>query len=234
MTEFAMSSPPPTGEAPEGFDLDSNEIRVLAVLIEKAFVTPDNYPLSINSLTTGCNQLTGRDPVMTLSDNDVRDALQRLTERKLVSQRDQASARVAKYEHLVRLRYSLPPPEQAAMAVLMLRGPQTAGEIRQRSERMHAFADIAAVESVLEHLSEKYPPMVTALPRVPGTKETRYAHLLGGEKLLAQMSENLGDGAHHGGGSRGRAGELADEVRRLREELDTLRSEFDTFRSQFE
>lgn len=230
MTETSLTA----ADAPEGFDFTQNEIRVLAVLIEKAFVTPDNYPLSVNSLVTGCNQLTGRDPVMTLSENDVRDALSSLIRRKLVSQRDQASARVAKFEHLVRLRYSLPPAEQAVMTVLMLRGPQTPGEIRQRTERMHAFADIAAVETVLVHLSEKYPPMVTSLPRAPGTKETRFAHLLGGETLVAQMTEAMTDPARTSGASRGRNAELEEEVRQLREEIAQLRSEFESFRTQFE
>lgn len=223
-----------TPDIDEGFDLDPIEIRVLAVMIEKAFVTPDNYPLSVNAILTGCNQLTGRDPVMALSEADVRDGLDRLLRRKLISQRDQASARVPKFEHLVRLRHSLPPAEQAVLAVLMLRGPQTAGEIRQRTERMHTFADIEAVDAVLEHLQEKYPPMVAALPRAPGTKETRFGHLMGGRELLAAQIELLGSqplGAGHG---RGRSAELEDEVRRLRDELDQLRADFDRFRSQFE
>ena len=217
-------------DADEGFDLDPAEIRVLGVLMEKAFVTPDNYPLSVNAIVTGSNQLTGRDPVMNLTETEVQDALDRLIARKLVSKRDQAGARVGKYEHLVRLRHSLPPPEQAALATLMLRGAQTAGEIRQRSERMHRFDDIAAVDKVLEHLGEKYPPMVAALPKAPGTKETRYAHLLGGRQAFVQMGEAVASG----GAVRGRTSELEDEVRRLRDELDLLRSEFEKFRSQFE
>lgn len=232
MTEPGAAATTPEIDA--GFDLDPIEIRVLAVMIEKAFVTPDNYPLSVNAILTGCNQLTGRDPVMTLSENEVRDGLDRLLARKLISKRDQASARVPKFEHLVRLRHSLPPAEQAVLAVLMLRGPQTAGEIRQRSERMHTFADIEAVDAVLEHLQEKYPPMVTALPRAPGTKETRFGHLMGGRALLDAQIELLGShplGAGHG---RGRSAELEEEVRRLREELDQLRADFEQFRTQFE
>lgn len=219
--------------ASEGFDLDPIEIRVLGVLIEKAFVTPDTYPLSLNGIVTGCNQLTGREPVLSLSDGEVQAAVDRLMARKLLSRRDQASGRVAKYEHLVRLRHSLPPAEQAVLATLLLRGAQTAGEIRQRAERMHRFDDIGAVEAVLEHLAEKYPPMADALPRAPGTKETRYAHLLGGATAFEAMGESLA-GAPTGGAARGRTSELEDEVRRLREEFDRLRSEFDTFRAQFD
>ena len=225
-----MQDTTPTTEA--GFDLDPAEIRVLGVLIEKSFITPDAYPLSINSITTGCNQLTAREPVMSLSETEVQDAVDRLIARRLVSKRDQQSARVAKYEHLVRLRHSLPPAEQAVLAILLLRGAQTAGELRQRCERLHRFDDVAAVDAVLEHLAEKYPPLVAALPRTPGTKETRHVHLLGGEAAVQEMAE--AQSAAAGGGGRGRIGELEDEVRRLREELDALRGEFAEFRKQFD
>lgn len=228
-----MTEPTTPDTASDGFDLDPIEIRVLGVLIEKAFVTPDAYPLSVHGIVTGSNQLTGREPVMNLSDDEVQGALDRLMARKLVSRRDQASARVAKYEHLVRLRHSLPPPDQAVLAVLMLRGAQTAGEIRQRAERMHRFDDIAAVERVLEHLAEKYPPMAAALPRAPGTKETRFAHLLGGSAAFDALGEALASG-QSAMPARGRSAELEEEVRRLREEVDWLRSEFDKFRAQFE
>lgn len=216
-----------------GFDLDPAEIRVLGVLIEKAFITPDAYPLSINAITTGCNQLTAREPVMSLSEAEVQAAVDSLIARRLVSKRDQASARVAKYEHLVRLRHSLPLAEQAVLAILLLRGAQTAGELRQRCERLHRFDDVAAVEAVLEHLAEKYPPLAVALPRAPGTKETRHVHLLGGEAAVQEMAEAQAGGTA-GGSGRGRIGELEDEVRRLREELDALRSEFAAFRQQFD
>lgn len=228
-----MTDPIDSATDDAGFDLDPTEIRVLGVLIEKAFLTPDTYPLSLNALLTGCNQLTGREPVMNLSESEVQTGIDRLMARKLVSRRDQAGARVAKYEHLVRLRHSLPPPEQAVLATLMLRGAQTAGEIRQRCERMHRFDDIAAVEQVLEHLAEKYPPMAAALPRAPGTKETRYAHLLGGAAAFEALGEAFA-GGQAVAVARGRSSELEDEVRRLREEVDWLRSEFEKFRAQFE
>lgn len=232
MTE--TQSPPET-PITDGFDLTPEEIRVLGVMIEKAFVTPDNYPMSVNAIMTGCNQLTGREPVMSLAETEVQDAIDSLIARKLVSRRDSSSARVAKFEHLVRLRHSLPPAEQAVIATLMLRGPQTAGEIRQRSERMHGFADIASVETVIEHLTEKYPPMVAALPRAPGTKETRFAHLLAGEAQFQALVELVGSGTMASvGTSRGRTAELEEEIKRLREELDALRAEFDLFRAQFD
>lgn len=225
---------PSADSPPEStFDLDAVEIRVLGVLMEKAFVTPDAYPLSINAIVTGSNQLTAREPVMSISDAEAQAAIDSLMARRLVSRRDQASARVPKYEHLVRVRHSLPPAEQAVLATLMLRGAQTAGEIRQRCERLHRFDDIDAVESVLEHLAEKYPPMVATLPRAPGTKEVRHAHLLGGPALFEEMAEAQ-TGAATGGNGRGRIAELEDEVGRLRGELEALRREFDTFRQQFD
>ncbi|ENO90733.1 YceH family protein [Thauera linaloolentis] len=219
--------------AEAGFDLDAAEVRVLGILIEKAFITPDAYPLSVNAIVTGCNQLTAREPVMHLSEAEVQAAIDSLIGRRLAAKRDQPSARVAKYEHLVRLRHSLPPPEQAVLATLMLRGAQTAGELRQRCERLHRFDDIAAVDAVLEHLAEKYPPLATPLPRAPGTKETRHAHLLGGQAAVEEMAESQQAGSG-GAGGRGRIAELEDEIRRLREDFDALRGEFDTFRQQFD
>ncbi len=234
-----MSAQPPSSaravdSATEGFDLDPVEVRVLGVLIEKAFVTPDAYPLSLNAIVTGCNQLTAREPVMSVSEAEAQAAIDSLIARRLVSRRDQPSSRVAKYEHQVRLRHSLPPPEQAVLAVLLLRGAQTAGELRQRCERLHRFDEISAVEAVLEHLADKFPPMATTLPRAPGTKETRYAHLLGGEAAVQDMAEAQAAAPGTPGAGRGRIAELELEVARLGAELDTLRREFDTFRQQFD
>lgn len=216
------------------YDLDPTEIRVLGVLIEKSFLTPDNYPMSINAITSGCNQLTSRDPVLSLSETEVQAAIDQLLERKIVSRRDSSSARVAKYEHLIRLRFSLPEADQAVLALLMLRGPQTVGELRQRTERMHGFADTAAVEAVVRHLEDKYPPMVQTLPRAAGTKESRIAHLMGGPIPEDQLAE-LGRGpSTTRSTASSHQSELAAEVARLREEVDELRKAFAEFRAQFE
>ncbi|MDD3352174.1 YceH family protein [Zoogloea sp.] len=232
MTETPHPLPADAPEAAPGFDLDEFEVRVLAVLIEKAFVTPDTYPLSVNALVTGCNQLTGREPVMSLSEATVLATLDRLAGRGLVSQRHQAGARVSKWEHQVRLRHSLTPPMQAVLAILMLRGPQTIGEIRARCERMHAFATPTEVEEVLERLTDKYPPMVVQLPKIPGTKEARYTHLMSGSAALAlQTFEAGGDVTSPRGG---RMAELEEEVRRLRQQLEWLTSEFEAFRKEFQ
>lgn len=217
-----------TPETRPGFDLDDFEARILAVLIEKSFVTPDAYPLSVNALVGGSNQLTGREPVMSLSEATVLATLERLVERGLVTQRHQAGARVAKWEHQIRLRHSLTPPMQAVLAILMLRGPQTVGEIRIRCERMHAFTSTTEVEGVLERLGDK--GMVIQLPKAPGTKEARYAHLMSGEAATQHAFE-----AAEGHAPRGsRVGELEEEVRRLRQQLEWLTSEFEAFRKQFQ
>ena len=208
-----------THESTDGFDLSPNEARVLAVLIEKRFTTPDQYPLSLNAITTGCNQLTGREPVMQLDESEVSEAISQLLARGLVGRYE--GARVVKYEHRIRLRHSLPPAEQAIMALLMLRGPQTAGELRSRSERMHRFDDIPTVQAALEHLSEKYPPMVMALPRAPGTKETRYAHLMCGEVDVASAMAASAPSAP--GGLAARVETLEAEVAALRAELHQLK-----------
>jgi len=208
-------------DANTAFDLSAEEARVLGVLIEKSYTTPDQYPLSLNALTNGCNQLTGREPVMSLDEATVADAVDSLHARGLVGRRE--GARVVKYEHLVRMRHSLPPAEQAVLALLMLRGPQTPGELRTRSERMYRFDDVPAVLSVLEHLEEKYPAMVVALPRAPGTKETRYMHLMCGEVDVEAMAAALPLGGS-GGGLGARVEALESEVAALRAELNALKA----------
>lgn len=137
-----------TNDSADGQDLlDDFEVRVLAVLAEKEAITPDNYPLSLNALTSGCNQLSSRDPVMSMTEETVIDVLQRLVQRRLVSEVRQAGARVAKYEHRMRMKWSLEQDKLAVLTLLMLRGTQTAGEIRARSGRLHEFASVQDVET---------------------------------------------------------------------------------------
>lgn len=220
-----------------GHLLDVFEIRVLAVLAEKEALTPDNYPLSLNGLVNGCNQLSSRDPVMSISDSTVHDILQRLMQRKFVAEVRQAGARVSKYEHRLRMVWLLEQDKLAILTQLMLRGIQTAGEIRARSVRQHDFSSIAEVESGLQFLMDKYPPLVACLPKVPGTKEPRYAHLLSGEDVLARQETVAGfalgsvivDASRHD-----RVGQLEEEVVRLRREVDWLSGQFETFRKQFD
>jgi uncharacterized protein len=221
------------GAAQGGSDLvlDAVEVRVLGVLAEKEALTPDNYPLSVNALTNGCNQLTSRDPVMSLTEEVVMDTLHRLIQKKLVSEVRQAGARVSKYEHRMRMKWSLEQDKLAVLAMLMLRGLQTAGEIRSRSGRLHDFASVADVETGLQFLIDKYPPLVARLPRAPGEKEVRYMHLLSGEEI----PERAADVAATSPAIRqDRMDELESEVAHLRAEVARLSEQFDSFRKQFD
>lgn len=212
--------------------LDPQELRVLAVLAEKEALTPDAYPMSLNALTNGCNQLSSRDPVMSLSEQEVQQTLDRLIQEKFVTEVRQAGARVAKYEHRLRIKWLLEQDKLAVLTVLMLRGVQTAGEIRARSGRLQEFASIADVESCLQFLIDKYPPLVARLARAPGTKEVRYAHLLAGE--VSEAAEATA-GAGPGGVSRtDRIAQLEAEVATLRGEVEELKAQFQQFRQQFE
>jgi uncharacterized protein YceH (UPF0502 family) len=221
-------------DIPGSFDpassLDPNEVRVLAVLAEKEALTPDNYPMSLNAVMNGCNQLSSRDPVMQLSEDVVHDTLQRLMQRKLVNGIAQAGARVIKYEHRMRIKWSLEQDKVAVLTVLMLRGLQTAGEIRTRSGRLHEFKSVGEAESALQFLIDKYPPLVARLERAPGTKEPRYGQLLGGEIDVARADAASSSAPAAGG----RTAQLEQEVAALRAEVDELKAQFAAFRQQFE
>ena len=230
MTESGLNEAGATADGSDAM-LDTFEVRVLGVLAEKEALTPDNYPLSLNALTNGCNQLTSRDPVMSVSEDAVMDTLHRLIQKKLVSEVRQAGARVSKYEHRMRMKWSLEQDKLAVLAILMLRGIQTAGEIRSRSGRLHDFSSVGDVETALQFLIDKYPPLVVRLTRAPGEKEVRYMHLLSGEEvpehgaaIAAGVPETRQD----------RVAELETEVARLRAEVEQLSAQFDSFRKQFD
>ncbi len=162
--------------------LSAHEARVLGALIEKEATTPEYYPLSVNALANACNQKNNREPVMQLDETDIRRALNRLQDHQLVAAvRD---SRVAKYEHRLQEVFNFTRGETAVLCVLLLRGPQTPGELRGRTERMHRFEELDDVLSVLDKLAQRDPPLVTALPRQPGSREIRYAQLLSGEPVL--------------------------------------------------
>ena len=212
--------------------LDPFEIRVLAVLAEKEALTPDNYPMSLNAIVNGCNQLSSRDPVMQLSEDAVLDTLQRLIARRLVSGVSAAGARVTKYEHRMRIKWTLEQDKVAVLTVLMLRGLQTAGEIRTRSGRLHEFKSVLDFEAPLQFLIDKYPPLVARLERAPGTKEPRYGQLLGGEISVARDDSAFGAAATSAPASR--IGQLEEEVANLRAEVSDLKAQFEAFRQQFQ
>src|SRR2546430_1684284 len=161
--------------------LNEVECRVLGSLIEKEITTPEYYPLSLNALVNACNQKSNRDPVMNLDEAAVRQALHSLDGESLVRYVSAADSRVTKYEHRLQEAFNFYRYEVAILCVLLLRGPQTPGELRDRTERMHQFDDLGAVQSSLQHLMKREPALVKVLPRQPGTKESRYAHLLSGD-----------------------------------------------------
>ena len=215
--------------------LDEFEVRVLGCLIEKELATPEYYPLTVNALTNACNQKSNRDPLMSLEDTEVVRTLDALRMKHLAIQAAEGG-RASKYRHILAERLRLDPPELAVLAELLLRGPQTVGELRNRAERMHQFADLAAVESVLEELLGRTPPLVTRLPRQPGRKESRFAHLFAGEPLLVAeesapppVSARQPMIVEHD-----RLVRLEEEVASLRAEVAELRQAVGAFKAQFE
>ena len=227
-----VTGAPENGAATNAAVLDPHEIRVLAVLAEKEALTPDNYPMSLNAIVNGCNQVSSRDPIMQLTDEVAQDTLQRLIEKKLVNAISQAGARVVKYEHRMRIKWTLEQDKVAVLSILMLRGLQTAGEIRTRTGRLFEFKSVQDVETVLQFLIDKYPPPGARLERAPGTTEPRYGHLLGGE--ISATYEAPSAGAGLGGGGASRIGQLEGEVAALRGELESLTAQFEAFRQQFQ
>ena len=220
--------------------LNAAEVRVLGSLIEKQITTPDYYPLTLNALTNACNQLTNREPVVAFDDSTVVRALDGLRDKRLATLFTGQESRVAKYKHALTDALLLTPGEVALLCVLMLRGPQTIGELRMRSERLFAFDTIPEVEETLNALAARQPqPLIAKLPRQPGTKESRYAQQLSGpaESTAAAASESgprpepatLAVRAENE-----RIAKLEQDVAGLRGELTDLQQKFAEFRKQFE
>jgi uncharacterized protein YceH (UPF0502 family) len=222
----------------EGFAFDQSEIRVLAVLAEKEALTPDNYPLSLNALVNGCNQLSIRDPVMSLSEDCVQQSLHRLILRKFVGEVSQAGARVAKYEHRMRIKWLLEQDKLAILTMLMLRGIQTAGEIRSRTGRMHEFSSVMAVEAGLQFLIDKFPPLAEQFARTPGSKEFRYGHRLSightEDQRQSEADPRVSSKVHIALPHVDRVTQLEQEIIRLRAEVDSLTTQFVEFKKQFD
>lgn len=197
------------------------EARVLGVLIEKQHTVPDAYPLTLNSLVAGCNQKTSRDPVLNASDSDVQATLDRLARLSLVV--ESSGGRVMRYEHNAQRVLALPKEAVALLAMLMLRGPQTAAELRIHCDRLHRFADTSSVEGYLNQLAARVSgALVVELPRQPGARETRWAHLLSGEPAAASMKPVESDGSELIALSEVAA--LRSEVMSLREEVSALKA----------
>ncbi len=221
-----------TPTARPAFTLSAIEARVLATLMEKARTVPDSYPLTLNSLVLGCNQKSSREPLMNVSDAQASDALGNLKALNLV--RESSGSRVTRFEHNFQRGIGVPEQSAVLLGLLMLRGPQTAGELRLNSERWYRFADISSVDGFLEELqdraAEKGGPLVVKLPRAPGAREQRWAHLLSGPVNMTQMAQPATrDGAAGAGADPGdlaqRVGLLENEVAQLRETVQKLCSE---------
>jgi uncharacterized protein len=214
--------------------LTETEARVLGSLVEKDITTPDYYPLSLNALVNACNQKSNRDPAMSLGEDAVRQALHSLNEKGLAGTSSTADSRVSKYEHRMQEAFNFTRRETALLCVLLLRGPQTTGELRGRTERMHRFEDLTDVQSTLQKLMTREEPLVKVLPRQPGTKEARYAHLLCGEQAgwdapavaEVEVTSNSADSQ--------RIARLEEEVAGLHREISDLKQELAGFRRQFE
>jgi uncharacterized protein YceH (UPF0502 family) len=210
--------------------LNAVEARVLGALIEKEITTPEYYPLSLNALVNACNQKNNREPVMHLDEGEVRQALHRLEDDRLAGPRRGSDSRVTKYEHHLQEVFNFTRGEVAVLCVLLLRGLQTPGELRGRTERMYRFEELEDVLSTLQRLMQREPPLVKPLQRQPGTKEIRYAHLLSGEvDGLAEAMQPSSMTAVDASSDRDRLLQVEAEVARLREELAEIKEKVAKF-----
>jgi uncharacterized protein YceH (UPF0502 family) len=211
------------------FSLDADEVRALGSLLEKEVTTPEYYPLSLNALLNACNQKSNRDPVVHFDEDTIERVVYTLRDKGLLLNITGAGSRVPKYGHRLSEKLNLGRRELAILCELMVRGPQTLGELRMRAERMHPFDDLAEVEAVLDRM----PELVTKLPRRPGEKEARYAHLLSGSPAAMDMSpERAVDSPPPPRPDR--IATLEAEVAQLRDEIELLKQRFAGFQKQFE
>lgn len=210
------------------------EVRVLGCLIEKEMTTPESYPMSVNSLVIACNQKSNRSPIMTMTDEDVTRALNRLRYMQMTVVSSEGG-RVPRYRHILAENVRLVPAELAVISELLVRGPQTAGELRTRCERMCPFPDLAAMEDVLKELTERNRPLVTSLPRQPGRKEVRHAHLFSGKPIISDEEQQVAPepARRRVMVENERIAQLEAEVAALRGEIATLRRTAEDFRNRF-
>ena len=214
--------------------LSDVETRVLGALVEKELTTPEYYPLSLNALVNACNQKSNREPVMNLDEDAVREAIRMLDKKGLAGAADNMVSRVSKYEHRLQEAYNFTRHETAILAELLLRGPQTPGELRGRAGRMHSFDDLGIVLTTLRKLMEREPALVKLLPRQPGTKEARYAHLLSGDVEVAEAEQPDRSSPASEGKDDLRIAHLEEQVTALQSEIAELKNQFAVFKKQFE
>ncbi|MBC7898944.1 MAG: YceH family protein [Saprospiraceae bacterium] len=214
--------------------LSEVEVRVLGSLVEKQLTTPEYYPLTMNALTAACNQKSNRDPVMALDDTAILKAIDSLRDKNLVYLYYGSTSRTVKYKHMLPSVYELEPPAVAVLAVLVLRGAQTLGEIRERTGRLFEFSGLGEVQETLDDLSRRDEPLVVKLERQPGQKEARFAHLLSGEIDIESLNIARDRPATAGGQSNDRIEKLEQEIELLKNEFASLRSTFEEFKKQFD
>jgi uncharacterized protein len=211
--------------------------RVLGALVEKEITTPEYYPLSLNALVNACNQKTNREPVMNLDESAVTAALRSLSELEWAGAADTSDSRVRKYEHRLQEVFNFTRPETAVLCVLLLRGAQTPGEIRGRGERLHHFEELSDVQAGLQKLMQRDPMLVKVLPRQPGTKESRYVHLLCGdveESEREQKREPVSEISRGLATDAATIARLQTEIAALKNDVTELKQQFAQFRNQFE
>jgi uncharacterized protein len=210
--------------------LTAAEARVLGALVEKEITTPEYYPLSLNALVNACNQRSNREPVMNLDEDDARQALRGLEEKRLAGAARGAEGRVAKYEHRLGEAFNFSRAEVALLCVLLMRGPQTSGELRARTERMHRFEEISDVVAGLQKLADREPSLAAILPRQAGARESRYAQLLTGgvETISTEASPEAQAVSASDDRVDERIGQLESRVSELRQELDALRQKIES------
>ena len=209
--------------------LTATEIRVLGCLIEKEMTTPDYYPLTLNSLTSACNQKSNRHPMLSLDETDVVKALDKLRFKGMALQATGEGSRVPKYRHTLAEKMYFEPEQLAILCELFVRGPQTLGELRNRCERMYPFPDTPAVENILAELNDSEGPLVIKLPRQPGHKEQRYAHLFSGPPEVPESANEPQPET-----ARLKVAEDDTRISKLEQDLAALKAEFERFRSQFD
>ena len=208
------------------------EARVIGALIEKQLTTPEYYPLTLNALVAACNQKTNREPVVSYSEQTVQKSLDDLREKNLAYVFYGSTSRVPKYKHILDKVYELEPPEIAVLCVLMLRGAQTLGELRERTSRLYEFSGLGEVNETLDALERREEPLVVKLERQPGQKEARFAHLLSGEVSVATQPSD--DSFSNKQTTDERLVKIEDEMESLRSELNLIKQTFEDFKKQFE
>ena len=210
------------------------EARVLGSLVEKQLTTPEYYPLTLNALINACNQKSNRDPMVNYDETTVNQCLETLRDRNLVYVFYGSTSRVPKYKHMLPTVYELDPAETAVIDVMLLRGPQTLGELRTRTERLHGFAGLGEIQETLDGLARRDDPLVVRLPVQPGQKEARFAHLLSGEIDIEALAVAQATRSTRSSVDAERVEKLEEEVSSLRAEVEELKVTFEEFKKQFE